>query len=299
MAFKHTADQMVESIKSRIRIPVSQSTYTKAKILSLIDEELERHVVPKIMACRENYFMYEEDTTLVNGQQEYKIPYRAIGGKFKTVKYLNAQSQEQRMKQVPYENVYIYQDGDYNEPLFYIKRNSIVIVPTTNNYGSGSIRWGYYLKPSAVIEVSAAAKVASINTVSKVVTTESTPSTITSSTLVDIVRGKGGFECLAIDQTVTVSGTSITFSSLPTDLAAGDYICLAQESPFPQIPADIHSYLTLRVCKVILEGLGFFKEAEIIQKDLKEAESVFDTMLTPRTEGNPKKIMNFYSPLRR
>ena len=298
MAFLHTADQMVESIKSRIRIPVSQSTYTAAKIMRIIDEELERHVVPKIMACRENYFLYEEDTTVTSGTAEYKIPYRAIGGKFKTVKWVNSSDDEQRMSQIVYEDVPLFQNGDHNEPKFYIKRNSIVLVPAPSN-SVEKIRWGIYLKPSSVIAVSAAAKVASINTTSKVVTTESTPSTITSSTKVDIVRGKGGFECLSIDQTVTVSGTSITFSSLPTDLAAGDYICLAQETPFPQIPADIHSYLTLRVCKVILEGLGFFKEAEVLQKDLKEVESVFDTMLTPRTEGNPKKIINRYSTLRR
>ena len=65
MAWDYTADQMIDSIKTRIRIPEAQSTYTASKMLDMINEELERHIVPKIMACRENYFLTESDISIV------------------------------------------------------------------------------------------------------------------------------------------------------------------------------------------------------------------------------------------
>jgi len=299
MAWKHTADQMVDSIKTRIRVPEAQSTYTKAKILRLIDEELERHVVPKVMACRENYFLYESNVSISSSTSEYKIPVRAIGGKIKAAKWVDAQGDERRLRLIAYEDVLQYQNGDYNEPSFYFKRNSIKIVPTPNA-GGDTLRMGWYIKPSAVVAEADCAKISSITVATNTVVVTSVPSSWTGEQTVDLVRGKGGFECLSIDLTVTPVSTTFTFSeTLPSDLAVGDYICQAMESPFPQIPADIHSYLTLRVCKVMLEGLGFFDEATVLQKDIKEAESVFNTMLTPRSDGNPKKIRSWYGVLRR
>ena len=298
MAFTYTVDQMLESIKMRARIPASQTTYTDAKLRRLIDEELELHVLPRLMKVRENYFLVEEDESIVSGTAEYRIPDRAAGGKISVLKMVDAQDNEKLMHQIPYEDALNYQNGDYNEPRFYIKGNNIVLVPTPNR-STDRLRWGYYRKPSSCVELSAVGTITNIDTSLNKITVSAMPSTITSSTPVDLVRSSGGFECLAINQSVAVVGNTATFSSLPAGLEVGDYLCLAEETPVPQIPADIHSYLTLRVAKVVLEGLGFLKEADNFEKDLKLAESIFDSLLTPRTDGNPKKIINWFSPHRR
>jgi hypothetical protein len=70
------------------------------------------------------------------------------------------------------------------------------------------------------------------------------PTTITTSTPVDFVQNDGPYDILEIDQTITnISGTTLTFAALPDDLAVGDWICLAGQSPVLIAPRELQPLL--------------------------------------------------------
>jgi hypothetical protein len=98
-------------------------------------------------------------------------------------------------------------------------------------------------------ELAAAAKVGNGLVHSQVTATQVTvaalPSTIVNGSTVDFVQYKSPNDLLAFESTITgVAGTVLTFASLPNDLAVGDYICLANQSPVPLIPEELHPVLT-------------------------------------------------------
>jgi hypothetical protein len=298
MAFTFTSDELVASIKVRARVPTSQGTFTEARIRKICDEEIAIGLVPKILAARENYFLKSYTISLTSGTAEYRIPTRAIGVKLKAVQIEDTSGNLSPLNLIAYEDRGLYVNSNPNLPVFYIQNSSVVLVPTPTTTAQYTLHLPYFIRPSTLVAVSAAAQISSIDPNTNSVVVSSIPSTITTSTPVDVIKADGGFECIAIDESVTVSGTTITFSALPTGLAVGDYIALAGETPIPQIPGELHTLLSLRATVTILESLGFVNEMKAAQAKLKEAEESANTLLTPRSDGNPKKLVNYNGPLR-
>jgi hypothetical protein len=292
MAFSFTADDLITSIKKRGRVPTSQTTFTNANLLTLADQELEVGLLPQIMKNREDYYLHETDIDVVSGKSQYRIPKRAIGGKVKSVCLVESNGDENPLEKIDYENRIYYTNAA--NPVFYIKNNSIVIVPEPDTtLAAQTLRVSYFIRPSSLVLESSAATITAINTNTNEVTVSAVPSTITASTPIDFVRSDGGFECLDIDVTPTgLTSTTFTFSSLPTDLEVGDYICLAGETPIPQIPAELHTVLALRVTVTVLASLGFINEMKAVQKKLEEAEEAVGHLISPRVDSNAKKIIN-------
>lgn len=292
MAFSFTADDLITSVKKRGRVPTSQTTFTNANILTLADQELEIGLLPQIMKNREDYYLHETDIDMTAGKSQYRIPKRAIGGKVKSVCIVDTNGDETQLEKIDYENRVFYDNAA--NPVFYVKNNSIVIVPEPDTtLAAQTLRISYFIRPSSLVVEASAAQITSINTGANTVTVSAVPSTITASTPIDFVRGDGGFECLDIDVTPTnLASTTFTFSSLPDDLEVGDYICLAGETPIPQIPAELHTVLALRVTATVLSSLGFINEMKAVQKKLEEAEEAVTHLISPRVDSNSKKIIN-------
>ena len=300
MAFTYTSDELVASIKVRARVPTSQQTFTEARIRKLCDEEISIGLVPKILAARENYFLRSYTVGIENGVSEYRIPNRAIGVKLKAVQLEDTSGNVSLIPLIAYEDrgFYTSNNSNSNSPVYYIQNNSVRLTPTPSTTGQYTLHLPYFIRPSTLVAVADAGEISAINTSTNEVTVSAIPSTFSSTTPFDLVKHDGGFECAAIDQTASVSGTVLTFSSLPSNLAVGDYVCLAGETPIPQIPGELHTLLSLRVTVTILESLGFVNEMKAAQAKLKEAEESANTLLTPRSDGNPKKLNNRISTLR-
>ena len=82
----YTTENLISAIERRSFAPANQSTFTTAEILSIAGEELRAFVLPKVLAAREEYFVYTKDTTLVADQKDYAIPERAFGNVLREVK---------------------------------------------------------------------------------------------------------------------------------------------------------------------------------------------------------------------
>jgi hypothetical protein len=291
MGSTYTSDQLLASIRRRGSLPdSSNSVGADSHLYALINDELQTYMVELLLDIDEEYLVATADTTTTAGTAAYDLPARAIGRKLRRL-LTSADSDA-------FAELARIEPSDENSGYSGYKWQGDRIVLLQEPTSSYTLRFEYFQRPSKVVATSAVAVVSAINTSTKTVTTSATvPSTFSTSVTFDFVRAKPGFRNLAIDQTTTVcAGTTITFTdTLPTDLAVGDYVCLADESPVPQLPAECHPLLAQRVCFKALESIGDPKAA-VTKAVADEMEERVIGVLSPRDEGASRYIKNRHAP---
>lgn len=294
----YTTTALLSSIKTRALVPTSQQTFEDSDILALATDELRLGVVPFMMKNRSEYFVTTTDVAIEDGVDTYSIPTRAIGGKVKGLTLVDSNGSVLDFPQIDPSERPQYNSTSWTQKLvFYFQGNSIVVCPNPVQAQGLSIRISYFTRPGELVAVTDAAQVASIS--GNDVTVTYLPSTISTGVSVDTVKQRPGFECLSTEDTVTVVGSVVTFTSAPEDLAVGDWICLAEQSTIPQIPVELHPLLAQRTAIKLLESLGDAAGVQVAQAKLKEMEEGATHLLSPRSDSNPRKLINVYSTLRR
>jgi len=113
----------------------------------------------------------------------------------------------------------------------------------------------YDRRPSKLVPVLDTARIASIDTVNSQVTVESLPSAIVSGSIVDLVSSSSPYPATD-DVTVSgISGLTLTLSTIPDDLAVGDYVCQKEQTPLIQLPIELSNVLVQAVSIKIYESL--------------------------------------------
>lgn len=284
-----TTTQLLASIKRRADVPTAQASYSTTEILSMADEETRSYVVPLVLKEREDYWVSPHDVALVDGTIAYRIPYRAVGGKLREVYLIDVNG---NLIQFPRARISDLEDANWG---FWTEGNVLNIVDdgtlSVTNLAV-TLRMYVYLRPNALVATTAATTVSSFNATAKTITLASTPSGYAGQTTWDIVRAKPGFETLAFDAAGTLAASTITFTNaLPDDLAVGDYVCLPEQTPVPQIPAELHDLLAQRVAVVMLSNKGMADKLVTAEKELARLQSAALALITPRVEGESVKFV--------
>lgn len=293
----YTSTGIITDLKNAGLIPTSQKTYENDDFIDFMDRELRLHIVPKIMSTRANYFLGDPyDQSVVSGTSNYALPPRAIGMMLKNVFFLDAAGNEKELTLIEVDDLPDLNTQQTGEPeFFYFKDNEVVIRPPPAQ-SVGSIRMYYYVRRSQIIDILDCGKIT--QNVAGVLTLNNVPTTFTTSVQFDLVKGTPGFQTLKMDITPSaVSATTITFSTsdIPSTVAVGDYVCLAQESPIAQIPLEFHPWLTQRVLFRVLRGINDRQGAEDAKDDLKEIEESAMLLLATRADEQSKKIVSTHN----
>lgn len=298
MAF--TTAELLTSIKTKGQIPTSQQTFSAASMLALADDEIRVGLVPLILSVRESYFQAFTDTPIVDGTSRYPINPRAIGEKLKDLQLIDASGNSTDLSLIPVELLPTTRTTPSAQlEGFYFEGSDIVLVPTPSGLSGRSLRQYFYRRPGSLVATSAAGQITAIDAAARKVTVSALPSTFTTSRTYDFIQANPGFKTLGMDLVVSgISGTVLTFSAaLPSELTVGDWVALAGESPIPQLPVEFHTILALRVAIAILRSLGHEKEADSKQRELDKIEERVLTLINPRIDGEPKKIIPTYGVL--
>lgn len=293
MAVDYTTTGLVAKLKRFGSVPTSQALFLTADFISLMNDELMNTILPLIMRAKEEFFITSSDVAIVAGTSAYTIPSRAAGSQLRDIVIVDANGNEQGMANLGPNG--IKNQGGFatnNNFGFYVKDNKIVLFPSPTEAGR-SIRFKYARRPNQLVGVSFAGQVSSFSSGAKTITTASMPTGFTTSKLYDIISNVPPFISLGDDLVVTsIVGNVMTFSaSLPTDLAAGMYVCEASESPIPQVTPEAHA---------ILAQLGAVKALEAMNDPgLKKAKDKADQMMadfldliSPRLDGSSEKVVN-------
>lgn len=289
----YTVTGLLASIRRRASIPTTSTTGgANADLLSYANEELRLGLVAEILRMREGYFKRDSDTTISGST--YRIPTRAIGGKLNAVQLVDSAGSV--LQTLPeYDDARLEELSSSTGVVGYVIAGMNVVLVPGSTTSATSLRLKYFAQPNELVS-SGYATVLSFVAATGVVTTSAAHGFTTASVL-DIVRATEGFESQAIDQTPTAaSGSSLTFSSLPSDLAVGDYVCVARQSPVPQIPSEFHPILAQRVAVAYLEAGGAPELGAAVAK-LGAMEKAIGILSSPRVDASAKKIVPRFGPL--
>lgn len=304
MARDYTTTGLLKTIKNRAMIPTSQLTLQDTDILDLATEELWLGVLPFMMKQRSEYFVVEApDAPIVTGQAAYPIPTRAVGQKVANVMTVDPSGNLFSIPQIEKDDrVYYTQSAAVNNGfVFYFENNNIILVPTPTTSTGISLRLTYYIRPGELVPIDSAGQITDIDTNTNTLTISGTslPSTFVVGAAVDFINGRPGFEHKATDQVISgSSGLAISFAALPANLAVGDWVAVASESPLPQVPPELHPMLAQRTAIKVCEALGDAQAVQTAETKLKQMEEAASHLISPRADQNPKKLINRNSTLR-
>lgn len=286
-----TADRLLAGVKRRISMPASQVLVVDADILAVADDVTKAYLVPILMSLRQDYFVTSSLTPMVANQSDYAIPYRAVGRGLRDLKMVDAAGSVRDLALISIEDSHMFVISTVTHS-FYFKGDKVVLVPTPAD-ATSSIQFWWEQPPANLVTVSAAALVTAVS--DPMVTVSAVPPTMTAAATVDFVQGKSGNATLGIDAVITsVASTTITFpaSTVPSTLAVGDYLSIAETTPVIQLPNECYPLLESRTCQRILAAVGDYDGARGLDGDIKEEEKNLKQLLEPRIQGEPVVILN-------
>lgn len=288
----YTVDELITSIQKRGILPTDDNTLGESDILRFAHEELISYIAPLIKEMKEGYFENYEDLSIETNKVKYPISYRAMLGLVRDVVFIDTDGSERSLPRINLaDKPDILNDqsstGDF---AFYVSDNSVVLHPKPSE-SRGSLRIYFYMRPNQLVKLASAGRIVSFNTTAKTVELATLPSGFVVGADMDFIKGKAGFECLDWDLAPTnVSGTTLTFTSLPENLKVGDYVCLAEQSCFPQIPVEAHPMLAQTVVVRMLDALTHTEALNNALGKLKKMEELLPKLLGNRVDGEPTAI---------
>lgn len=297
MSNAYTATAQIASAKRRGWIPDSTGL-TTADLLGLFNEEQRVYLTAVLKSVREEYLVREadHDVALVAGQSRYRVPTRCVGAALRSIALLDSQSNPIPLTRVEPENDWRY-PGTGSPCGYKLRGGTVQVLPVPS--GGGTLRLGYLQRLSTIVDAEECGEITAINTGTHAVTfnaADTVPDDFLLTARYDFVRGSSGFETLAIDQAPTALAANVlTFSSLPSELAVGDFLALAGETPIPQVPVECQYLLAQRVVVKILEATDS-PRVKAAKAMLDEMKADVMALLSPRVTASSRVVVNPNGP---
>ncbi len=277
---------MINNIKIRGSFPTANDLFSTSDYLSILSDEMINQVTPLLTKINQEYFLAYLDITTTANKSEYRFPRRAIGSILRNVQVIDSGGNITELPRLFEEDNYSTVQGNSG---YYIKSNVIILSPTPTNANS-TLRLAYFRRPSRFVLTTACAKIQSIDTLTNQVVVTSLPSTMSNGILVDFVQADSPYDLLQMDSAITnASGTTLTFTSLPEDLAVNDYISLAGETCVPMVPEELVPYLVQAALCVCLSSKKD-KSVELELQKLEQMKETITNLLSPRVKSADIKI---------
>lgn len=305
MSYYYTSDDLISSLKRRIIVPTSQSTFTEQDFLDFATEEMNMALVQSVMQLQEDYYLHTVDVPIMLNKTKYAIPYRSIGNKLKDVAFKDENGNVQEMTRIGIEDLPFYNSSTGRVHAYYMSSNEICLAAGSANMinPGGSLMVSYYLRPNSLVPLKEVAIVSSIDRITGIIQLDNFPELFNQSKEIDLIMYKSPHKILKYDILSTaMNGTNKTITlnltDIPEDLAKGDHIALATQTAIPQLPSDLHVILAHRMAARILEALGDTEGLQNANQKLAEMEQKTTVIIDDRVEAASRKVVNRHSILR-
>lgn len=286
--------ELLALLRKRAAIPPNVADDTLLKLLNDVQRD---KMVPLIVSARKALLEYSVDTDIADGVDHYTVHWRAIGASPVDVNRVlsDGNLQTPPLAQVAStELAGLRRTTGAGPTHYYFEADSIVLWPMPGPSALPStLRQRILLAPSKLVLPSAVGVITAISGLA-VTCGGGIPGTITSSTQVDLVKAKPHFTRLAIDRSGSKSGSVFTFTgaALPTDLAVGDYLCLAGETPVPNYPETFHGTLIHNAAEEYMAGAGDQEGLAVEQQQYGGEAPASRVLTTVSPRGGPRKFNN-------
>lgn len=282
----YTSDDLLEIIKKRAFIPISQETFSDTDLLEMATDELYSQVVPEVLSTREDWYVTPHTVAVTDASEPVDIPSRAIGGSLREVSFTQG-NQEFNLARLSLEDKTYLNQGPVSA--FYIQGNQIYLFGAQ----TGDLNLYFNCRPGRLVATSEAAVVTSADVTTKIITVTSVPASWGAGTVIDVVKAKPHFEYKNLSLTiVNIAGNNVEVAeALATNIVAGDWLSLEDTSPAPQIPLEWFSYLAECVVAQIFLSQGDKEAADLAEKKMGKLKKSALSLMSPRIEGEAKKTV--------
>lgn len=150
----YTSNELIEAVKRKMSMPITQVTFTDDDILEFANEEMFLAQVPSMMQYHEEYLVYRHRVKLIPNINKYDIPDRAIGMKLRDLFYVDDQNQLFEMTNVGAGNQDFFQNASSvnNTPKhFFLENNSVVLAVNSLSSVIGNLEMTYFLRPNSLV----------------------------------------------------------------------------------------------------------------------------------------------------
>lgn len=294
----YLADDLITAVRDTGMLPANENSSNSTKLLAMMNREQRTYITPLLLSVREQYLLSVVPIPIVAGQLVYALPRRAVVAGIKQLESVDAAGNPTLLTPWPDER----QDERmlYGGPgKYYLAGNVLTLM----QFAPGTIatlKVTYYRRLADLVLKASAGVVSAINTGTNAVTVASAPASWSGPAAnYDFTQSLPQYDVLGFDQTATLAGSVLTFSaalpSLPTPLAVGDFVTIAQQSCVCQAPLELHDVLVMRTAYAWLRAKGDAK-AQVALDACKEMEAAAISLLQPRIEAPHKPLVNFNSP---
>lgn len=274
-------------------IPEQQPEFDTDDLLDYINEEVRSVIVPWMLSVNEDFFVRMELFTIPASVTDgIRLPRRVTGARIREIKLYNGTTETSNSLMTDLPRMDIDDLGKFPGDGWYFKGSRLYFNdPSCIGTGEKLAIW-YYVRPSELVRETECAKISAIDTTTKTVTCVTVPADFTTSLTYDIIQGTPHFETMAFDQTAaTIVSNEISFASLPTDLAVGDYIAKAEETPVVNLPLEIQDLLAYGVALKIASSNGSPQTLQQIASVYQQMQSSAVRLLSPRVDGEARVIV--------
>lgn len=293
---KYTSADLITAIKRNSSFPSSQVRFSNDDFLYFLNEELQLTIVGELLALRQDYFVTTIDTSLVASQSTYDIPTSAVGWKLEAVGYVDTTGSYSPIPLITRDQRGSYAgltDGT-SPSAVYVMGNTLYTVPDLGSSATGTLRFDLVRIQNQLVMPSTCGKITTVTDdgTDYAMTVDAMP--ISNGDSCDVISGTNPFNIIARGVTAAVSGSVVTvtygsdFARVPV---ANDYVCIAGQTPYPNIPEDFHPILAqsavMRCLASINDQKGMGTQgpvlANMIDKMRKRA--------SKRIADSPKKVV--------
>ena len=299
-----SGNKLIDSVRKRSMAPDDTSVFTDQDILDIANEELDVQLLDKLLSLHEEHLTTHIDIPM-NSKGIYDIPYRSIGNKIRDISLVSGSQSNPVLWELSQVSIgelpdYTYSSTSTHLDLFYVESNQIKLINPSTSYNF--IRIYFYIRPNYLTKLESAAKISNISIDQTLGTVTfnfiNIPSTFSTETMFDFIGNRTpnkikGFDITPISIDISLKTIIFSLSNLEdilSDIKIGDYLTKAEESPFPNIPTEMHPLLAQLTAIHILEATG---DSEGLSNALSRFEKMNKSVMQlvdDRVELAPKKI---------
>ena len=289
----YSATQFLIQVKQKAAITQGTVGLQDSDILNIATRRLQIDVVNEILDKKEEYLLQLATVPLVASQDYYRIPYRSIASTIRHIFYVDTnQTMRFPLNRIYHEDLESFPPNlNYSIPrCFLLEASQVRIVPSVGPTPSGNLYIEYFFRPNQIISDIYCRQITAIN--GQTVTFASMPSQLSSVTSYDIINNVSGNEIIQFDVAGTASGNTITFSTaLGSNVAVGQWVAPATQSPVPMIPEEYQELLIAYTVLDIQQLRGNTTGIQVAQQDVQMIKAAVSNLSMNRVQSKPELVI--------
>jgi len=295
------SDELITRIQLAGALPTDDPMFQSAGLLSIMNDLLQDVLAPELGIMDQNHLTYAID--FPGGSSELVLPSRSVAGSIRKVVMTNNAGDPYILFQETLTNLDTWwgNASTATVPAAYLLRLHKLIFLPMGATSPGVVTIYFDRRPNDLVLTEEAGVVESFDLdTGEVTLTSASPTFTVAQGPFDFIGARDPYISRLDDAVMTdaTGAPTYVFDELPTDMAVGDYVCLARQSPVPQVPDELHSWLMHAAIAECMATAG-----DTVRHDSFAARATaklerFRFRVSPRSGDRPVKLVPRFSTRR-